>query len=513
MDSKLYTILKPQEIQQEIDSYNLSNSTRPPIVILKKIILNLTMGNSQLIKYNKIFSFICKIILKFSNNEGVKKLGMLIMEMYVSSTFRSTHNNNHNNGKEKNDNLDIELEGLLPYLIEEARSSPPNINALHILGSVDIGCMSLQLLKNYTNSLWILINEKLSCEDENEIFIEFIHLSIRLIQKIIKTEFNKELREDKIQIIFNKLFKNLIKFNNNIEISSAISETLINLTTANKYPFLKIELTIFHVSKIISMITNLRSNTLISGDLLLINHFNQIPSLLTLLTKFKIENSNKSLRKDIITCVKPFMNDNDVSVIMNSIKCVIYFLDGINNNDKHNNDINDEEFNFKIAIEIIQSFNKFFSNDNNKIIKEDRTIFFDCLRNLILVIIKFGKLFKKHNYNDSVDIDIEIFQILIEKFININEEIDIEPYIIDTKLEILYLLSIEGIENKLIIEILFKLIKSSNNEISYKSFRTLGNLIVKENKYLYLMDSLIDQISINKNLLVISIFIKDLSIN
>ena len=81
MESKLYTKLKPQEIENEIESYNKSSnssssssssSSKPPLVLLKKILINLTIGNLHLIEHDIIFAFTCKIILKFGNNKALK---------------------------------------------------------------------------------------------------------------------------------------------------------------------------------------------------------------------------------------------------------------------------------------------------------------------------------------------------------------------------------------------------------------------------------------------------------
>lgn len=488
MDAKLYTKLKPHEIQNEINTYNSLNSVKqkPPVTILKKIMINLTIGNLQLIERATILSFVCQTIVNFSDsNEGVEKLALLILEMYLSSAF-----SNNSGSKNSNDNvgeLDDELEKLLPLLIENAGGKNQDMDALHVLGAIDVNSMmGLQLVKKYTNSLWILVNEKLS-DDVDELRVEFIHVSIRLIQKIVKTEHHKELREDKIKVLFHKLMQILEK-SNDIKIISAVAQTLLDLTlTTNKYPFLSIDLNMNHISKILSVITKLRTTAHS-------NYYSQLPSILTLLTKFQVTEKTRKVSKDIITCVKPFIADNDLSVFMNSIKCIIYYL----------NEIKDNKFVSKVSIEILQSFINFFELNDEEIIKLNRTIYFNSLRNLILIIIKFGEKIEKA--------DSSVIKTLILKFIQIDESIDVETYIIDTKLELLYLLSIKGIEDEMIIELLLPLVRSGNTDISYKAIRTIGNLVVKLEKYISVIEELIKGISIEKNLLAISIFIKDLAV-
>ena len=488
MDSKLYTRLKVYEFQEEIRLYNDSGSTRPPLSILKKIIANLTVGNTQLIAYNDIFAFVCRVTLQFGDqNEGVKKLGMLVLEMFVSTAFKTVRSGRGGTGT-KDVDLDSVLGQLLPYLVREAGDTNGDMSALRILGAADSGFMSLKMFSTYTNQLWIMVNEKLSSDNEEELSIEFIHVTIRLIQKIAKSETDKEMAEDKIKVIFNKLVNILNKFDN-IQILSSVAETMLDLTLTNKYPYLRIQLTVNQVSKLISVITQLRSKPVSNRG-----EFSRVAPILALLTKFKIDDSNKTISKDVITCVRPFMSGTNLSVVMNSIKCIIYYLA----------ETHDENFNGKVIVEIIKVFYRLFESEDGKMVRENRTVYFNCLRNLILIVIKYGyEVYQKNG---------DIFKNLIQNYVYLDEEIDIETYIIDTKLELLYLFSIKGIEDELVIQMLLPLVRSANPDVSYKAMRTIGNLVVRERKYMCVMTDLIEKVSVEKHLLAISIFIKDLTI-
>lgn len=487
MDSKVYTRLKVYEFQEEIRTYNESGSARPPLSVLKKIIANLTIGNNQLIGCNDIFAFVCRVTLQFGDqNEGVKKLGMLILEMFVSSAFKSSRRSKANMDNKEVD-LDSILGQLLPYLVRQSGEGTGDVDALRILGAVDTEFMSSKMFNNYTNQLWILVNEKLSADNDEDIGAQFVHVSIRLIQKLTKSETDKELAEDKIKVIFNKLV-NILNRSNNIQLLSAVAETILDLTLTNKYPYLRINLTMNHVSKLISVITQLRSRPSLNKN------YNQVSPILTLIAKFKVNDSNRNISKDIITCVRPYMSDKNLSVVMNAIKCIICFL----------GETHDDNFNGKVEVEIIKVFQKLFESDNGRIVRENRTVFFMCLRNLILIVIRYGDEIQSKNK--------DIFKNLIQHHVKINEETDVETYIIDTKLELLYLLSIKGIDDEMIIQILMPLVRSANIDISYKAIRTIGNLVVREKKYLKVMKDLIERVSAEKNLLAISIFIKDLTI-
>lgn len=488
MDSKLYTRLKVYEFQEEIRSYNDSGTTRPPLSILKKIIANLTVGNTQLIAYNDIFAFVCRITLQFGDqNEGVKKLGMLILEMFMSTAYKSARSGKSGTGA-KDVDLDSVLSQLLPYLVRDAGDANGDVNALRILGAVDSGFMSTKMFSNYTNQLWVLANEKLSSDNEEEVRIEFIHVTIRLIQKIAKSEADKEMAEDKIKVIFSKLVNILNKFDN-IQILSSVAETMLDLTLTNKYPYLRIQLTMHQVSKLISVITQLRSKPVSNKA-----EFGRVAPILALLTKYKIDDANKTISKDVITCVRPFMSGTNLSVVMNSIKCVIYYL----------GDTHDENFNGRVIVEIVKVFCRLFEFEDGKMVRENRTVFFNCLRNLILVVIKYGDEIHRKNG--------DIFKNLIQNYVCIHEEVDTETYIIDSKLELLYLLSIKGIEDEMVIRILLPLVRSANPDVSYKAIRTIGNLAVREPKYMDVMAELIEKVSVEKNLLAISIYIKDLTV-
>jgi hypothetical protein len=477
-DRRLYSHLKSNELINKIDSYNLnkSKSIRPPIGILKLILINMTIGNSQVVYDSHVWNFLKDTIIDYGDtNDGLKKLSFLILKNYVSNAFK--------HGKEKQNFVYTGLKDeLFNYLIDRFERKK-DFDVLKIMGAIEIGNVGDETFKIYTNGLWKLFIQEISNDSVN---YEIIHVSIRLIYKIMRDESEKEKREDKVKFVFNKLF-NLLNKSDDLRTISYVCDILLELVMNDKYPFLKLQLNIEIVSKLISIVTKSRS----FKEKGKIGHF--YPSILSILTYYKITESDESLCKDVITCIKPFLNfkELDFSVIINSIKCIIWFSNGITN------EIED------IILDIVKTFLKLFFFENSKIIKYQRTLFFDCLRNFLLIIIKFE--------NNIIKKDPNILKDIIINYILIDEEIDFENYIIDTKLEILYLLSLKEIEDEMIIKSLIHLIKSSNDNISYKAIRTINNLIVKDvKKYSNLLDELINLVSIEKNILTVAISIKDL---
>lgn len=469
---KLYTKLASSEILNEIELYNQSDASRPPNIILKKILINLTTGNNQIIDNDKIWLFVSQIVLKFGDvNESTKKLSFLLLEIYLSNSFTIKPH-----GIFKGDAQ------LLAYIANEARAG--NVNALHVLGCVDLNIVGMKMFKMYTEELWDIF----MAADHNNMSVELVQVSTRLIQKIYKIEEDNEredTRQDKIKVVFNKLL-DLMKTSSEISIITSVCNSLIDLTDTVKYPFLKVDLKIEHISQLISTITQIRSNKAIKS------YFNKMPSILTIIMNYKVKREDGgSVCKDIITCIKPFIRDESYSVVMNSIKCIIYYLG-----------YTDDQFKSRILGELMKGFEHLFRSKDSHMITSERTLYFNCLRNLLLVIIKFDKQLQE---------DKGFLKDILE-FVKIDINRDVENYIIDTKLEILYILSLKGIEEEMIMDILLPLTRCSVDEISYKTIRTIGNLVSKKRDRHYpQLTGLVRSVSNEKNVLALSIPIKELN--
>lgn len=471
-DRRLYTPLKTVELLHEIESYSFNNiKKRPPLGILKKILINLTTGNIKIINNVKIWTFLKKMLVLYSDiNDGIKKLTFLIFEMLVSSAYKD---NNFKYLYNHQDHLQI-----YNWLYDRVDKFG-DTNALKLFGCIDSHSVDVESFHMFTNGLSNLVTQKLD-DDVDNIPVEYIHIVIRLVQKITEVESDRDIREHKIEVLFNKLITMILKIND-LKTMCAICDTLTELVLTDKYKFLKLKLNIQHVSKLITLIITKAKHSTNEIDYLL-------PSILTILTYYDIKESNEVICNDVIICVKLYLKSPDFSVVMNSIKVLIHYYQGIAPNDK-------------IIIEIIKSFENLFNLNNQELIKFQRTMFFDCLRNFSLIIIKFNKILKGNSI---------ILKNLIS-YIKINNDLDVESYIIDTKLEILYLLSLNEIYDDFIIDSLLPLIKCSNANLSYKTIRTLNNLIIKNpTKYNDLLIKLINQVSCEKNILALSICLKDL---
>ena len=446
-DSRLYIPIKHHDFQYEIKSISFKH---PPIGILKKLLANFISIGDIYSNDEIIWSFILKCYKMYNNHKIINQLTYNLLEMRLNGSYGIIKEN-------------LEWIGeLIEYL-----NKNECFGKLELLSCISDKCVSDDIYKEVVSVLWDYICDKLDGGNDDTMVI---HSCIRLVKKLDNNNNNKNnnKNKDKIDLLFDKLMK-LLNNCKNYEIISSIADTLLEI---EKYSTKRIQLNNGNVSTLITIITNERPTS----------------SIISLLVKFKIDKVDQ-LCKDVITCIESFMKDNDdISIMVNTIKCIIYYLNGVEK---------DGKFYMKIVNEIIMSFRRMFEKFIN-----DRIVFFNLLRNFLLIVIKF-------NINDE-------YKEIIEKFIIIDENKDIEYYIIDTKLEILYLICLNGEKdtNEYIIRQLKPLIKSSNDNISYKTIRTLCNLIIKDDeKFEKLLNELINEegITMDKHYLSISIALREVN--
>lgn len=497
-DSRLYFVLKTSEVLTEIKNFK---SKRPPIGIIKKIIVNVNMGNFELVKNDEIFNFIINSCIGYkgidNKNGNEDDIDYYIFKNLLEIVLC---------GGYVRMERDYQIMDKLYDWIE--RMIYIDEDFLRILSSIDIS-IGVKIFKKFNNLLWNFINEKFY--DCDNIKIEYIYASIKLVNQINKINCiekeEAEMKIDKIKLIFTKLIKIINKVDE-LKIVNAICDSLNDLINNKNYSaYLKLELdkqlSIKEVSKMLTIITKIRIGKNIEEYRL------NVSGILSLLNKFKF-NKEKDIEtfkrkdkisKDIITCIIPFIKDDDININMNCFKNLIYYVD----------ESDDKEYQIKIIREIFKNLNKIiltFENGN------ERFKLFNLLRNLIIIIIKYSKIIYSNDEN--------LIKSLI-KNIQINPITDLESYIIDTKLEILYLLSIRDIEENAIFDILETLIKIKDNDISYKTICTINNIIIKNKsrkdleidnneKYNYLINSIVDnknKLYDDKNLLCLSNLIKN----
>jgi len=460
-DSRLYIILKPSEIINDIEIYSASAS-RPPVGILKKIYVNTMMGNYDLIKHVDIFKFVLHSVTKYSAKLDFQ-LRIDVLELCLCGGYLRV--------ERPIEDLNELYDWFQTSLKQKELDVSTERHILKLLASIDPSIGNASFIK-FVGLLEETVNKKLEGPD---IRSEYVYLGLRLIQKLDCIN-----KDNKIYPFFEKLVS-VINRVDDIKVLIAVSNTIMDLLVSKKYPTLTFQLSPLHTTKLLAVINNYRTNRI--GENL------DISSIFALLMR----NEEQHMLTDIIICVKPFILDHDVSTAMSAIKCMVYHLDRVS----HKNDglSYDRHIN-----ELLESYETLLIR-----VKDNRIMLFNCLRNLIILVIKYSEgAYKK---------DTLAIQKLLES-IKIDLHVDKETYIIDTKLEILYLLAVRDIEYERIFELLEDLITNEevSNDISYKTICTIGNIMnntTEDKRYSYILNHLIDDLDLNTNLLCISVFFKN----
>jgi hypothetical protein len=501
-DRRLYTRLRASELHLEIQTYTSKINTtesnahaiRPPLGILKKLLANRSMNNNDGVNDGDsiIWGFVVENLVKFGEfHEQFKKLALLLLESVLNgSHFNASKSHNHGHGGTL-EWVDTLYEYLKRTLMQNGECDS---EALRVLASVEkSSIVGESAFCKFSDLLYTVLEERLGSSNGDAISYYEIYACLRSVQKIAVCERNVELRNGKISGVFDTLV-NVLSVSDDLCVVSAVAGTLLEMTSHHSaFPFLDLHAKLNSddrlLLKLIGMLNQLRpapQHAAAGVD---------VPALLSLLTAFSAGVS-VSKQHEVMECLKPFAMSEDTSIVLNSIKCLIHFM-------------NDDPIQETIVY-ILRSFECcFLRNDGEMMAQvEYRGIFFSILRNLLLIVIRFSKEICR---DESGMVDT-----LIDKYIALDERVDVETYIIDTKLELLYVLSLNDVgRSEKILRMLKPLIKSANSDISYKSLRTLFNLIIKDGKrYRGVLEDLVssdDIYSFEKRVLSLAIPLREIT--
>ena len=506
-DRRLYTRLRASELHLEIQTYTSKINTtesnahaiRPPLGILKKLLANRSMNNNDGVNDGDsiIWGFVVENLVKFGEfHEQFKKLALLLLESVLNGSHfnaSKSHNHGHGHGHGNGGNLEW-VDTLYEYLKRTfMQNGECDSEALRVLASVEkSSIVGESAFCKFSDLLYTVLEERLGGSNGDAISYYEIYSCLRSVQKIAVCERDVELRNGKISGVFDTLV-NVLSVSDDLCVVSAVAGTLLEMTSHHSaFPFLDLHAKLNSgdqlLLKLIGMLNQLRSAPQHAAAGV------DIPALLSLLTAFNA-GVPVSEQHEVMECVKPFAMSEDTSIVLNSIKCLIHFM-------------NDDSIQETIVY-ILRSFECCFQRNDGEMMAqvEYRGIFFSILRNLLLIVIRFSKEICR---DESGMVDT-----LIDKYIALDERVDVETYIIDTKLELLYVLSLNDVgRSEKILRMLKPLIKSANSDISYKSLRTLFNLIIKDGKrYRGVLEDLVssdDIYSFEKRVLSLSIPLREM---
>lgn len=401
------------DIVADIAKYTNSNKNhaRPPIAILRKIILLLEDPRFQP-QNLEITTFITDTYKDYIDNDQVRLLVYLILDTYDPGTSLTLICEPQFLNLLVNQSLNGDFHAMKTLL-----STSHNT---HIIGTFDSSIT--KTLYDYWSHLPI---------EKHTIYT--IHMGVTFTPTIP----SKTVIEQLLSIL---------QSSNDRLLVSPICESIMSLSPKVD---LKPLLNVHHVSKLLPCLLQ-------SKDL---EHQFRISSILSLLSHFDTT-INGNFANDILTCVSTLLKSENVLVFLNTVKCMISILScsGIAHE--------------KYLLQILKSFDSIYKGIQGK--EHPRMLYFLALRNLIIFMLKY-----KDTFLSNAEIGNALLS-LVKTYSMVDPLIDSELYIIDTKLEIIYLLTKHGIfgDHKETFDILLKLVRSSNSEISYKSIRTIGNLLV-----------------------------------
>ncbi|GMM37870.1 hypothetical protein DASC09_051950 [Saccharomycopsis crataegensis] len=162
--------------------------------------------------------------------------------------------------------------------------------------------------------------------------------------------------------------------------------------------------------------------------------------ILNSLTSYIPKTSQESL--DLIQKVLPYLQHGNTSVVMNTLKLIIYLANYV-----------------KGPQDLLPSLSKRIGNSLTSLLSKSDEIRFLVLRNVILLLLATPHLLK---------LDVTMF------FCQYNDP----PYINDTKLEIIYLLANQS-NFSIVLQELKRCAQDSDSLMAKKSIRAIGNLSVK----------------------------------
>ncbi|TID13294.1 hypothetical protein CANINC_004980 [Pichia inconspicua] len=388
-DRKYYNLSSNSELNYEMSTYLASARVRPPMALLKKLLINLTL-NRQHFHTDKIVSFVCEILRQWKDVAGVCEIGYRVLDMYGVWTV---------------DAVDCVLE------------MPDNDQRWSVLANVDVKSTDRQVLKYVSDAIYNhILDVSLNAPEK-------VRLCVRGLEKL---SFLGE--REKIDRIMDMLYAVI----GDPVLTESACDVLIDLNDRMKNVDIPVVVNRTYVEKIVSNVKG-------------------APSVFTLLTKYKIALEDSELKGRVVNWALPYVHSGVFPIVMNAIKCVLYYTDKRTTN---------------LLPDILIGLDKMIE-EGKMTVGYKRTLLFDVLRNMILLVVEYGS---------------NGFGEFTKKYIRINEDVDVEPYIVDTKLELMYLLSLHGgdEERKLINDWLVQLSGSGNDEHSYKAIRTVGNLYMRQ---------------------------------
>lgn len=316
-----------------------------------------------------------------------------------------------------------------------------------VLGNVDVKSTERHILEKVSDALYdYIVQEGLNS-------MEKVRLCVRVLEKL-----NFLGESEKIKRIMEMLYKAI----GDPILTESVCDVLIDLKDRMKNVSICVVVDRTCVDKIVSQVKG-------------------APSIFTLLTKYKPFEDDKELKRRVVNWALPYVQCGIFPIVMNAVKCVLCYTD---DNSSH------------ILPQILKGLEKMIE-EGKMTDGYRRTLLFDVLRNMILLVVKYGS---------------SGFDQFTEKYVRIYENVDVEPYIVDTKLELMYLLSLHGGEKErfMINRWLADLSNSSSDELSYKAVRTVGNLYMRQEGICdSIMTNLVETLSIEKNLFTLGIALRE----
>lgn len=329
-----------------------------------------------------------------------------------------------------------------------------------VLTSINVKSTNAEVIKYVTDALYLYITHN-GMDDTRK-----IRMCVRVIQKLSVSG-----DEERVNVVMRKLYDIL----GDPIFSESVCDVLDDLSERVKDVNVEIVLEKSQVEKLIHVINR------------------GCPSVFTVLTKYKLgkgDTDDSNLAEEVIKWAMRYINSGVFPVVMNAMKCVLYY--------KSDNSVSD------VLPQILRGLDTMIE-EGGMTEGYKRTLFFDVLRNMILLVVEYGG---------------EGFRELMEKYVQIYEVVDVEPYIIDTKLELMYLLSVHGgdLEREKIGSWLCELSRCGNEELSYKAVRTVGNLYIKHQGKGHkedgtVMETLVSTLNVDKHLLALGIALREVGGN
>ncbi|ODV87902.1 hypothetical protein CANARDRAFT_185613, partial [[Candida] arabinofermentans NRRL YB-2248] len=327
-DSKLYTRMKPSELQADLKSHDKKlKSGIYKKTVLKKIVANMTMGNNEVLMLMKE---VIAIIKEYGDSDmEIKRLGYLFITTYYQQKPK-------------------DVLSIIPILEKDFYNDKSPI-----IKSLALKTMSCIKLPEFINSLIPMLNDALKDKDA------YVRKTAAFTVAKIYTKQQPQQTDVKIQQDYDDLLQSLNKllYDSNMTVISAALCALNDITERTNA--LQLSISRNHAVDLISGLNNC-------------NEWCQI-YILNSLMSFVPQTQQDAL--EIIEMCIPYLQHGNSSIVLNSMKVIVYLGNYVVN-----------------LSDLLPVLPKRISGCISNLMSKPSEIQFLAMRNIILLLLNKSKL-------------------------------------------------------------------------------------------------------------------------